>query len=428
MKHRVGTSYKVGIITLSDKGFRGEREDKSGPAIRKRMEAERNEDGRKKYEVVREMVLPDDQMLLERTLISMCDEEGLDLILTTGGTGFSRRDVTPEATMAVATRNAPGIAEYLRSRSSEITPKAMLSRGASVIRHETLIVNLPGSPKAVREEMEFLIPALEHGLNILLGRDSECGSEPEKHGESERCGEPERCGASEGNGESESLPDIRYERNRIFSAAEQKKLEGKKAAVIGCGGLGGYLIEMLGRMGVGHIVACDGDAFSPSNLNRQLFSTEQNMGVMKAVAAAEHMRLVNSQITVESVCEYLSEENGQRVLDGCDVVLDGLDSVQGKLMLQRICRNQGLPMVHGAIGGWLGQVTTVFPGDDTLSMIYQEGDEVSQEQGNPAFTPAVIAGIQIGEAAKVLLGYEAVLRRKMLFIDLLTGEVEKVEL
>ena len=416
MKYKVGTSYKVGIITLSDKGSLGQREDKSGPAIRQRMEAERNEDGRKKYEVVREMVLSDDQMQLERTLISMCDEEGLDLILTTGGTGFSQRDVTPEATMAVATRNAPGIAEYLRSRSSEITPKAMLSRGASVIRHETLIVNLPGSPKAVREEMEFLMPALEHGLDILLGRDSECGSEPKSQGEPERRGEPE------------SLSDIRYERNRIFSAEQQKKLEGKKAAVIGCGGLGGYLIEMLGRMGVGHIVACDGDAFCLSNLNRQLFSTEQNMGAMKAVAAAERMKLVNSQITVEPVCEYLSEENGQRVLEGCDVVLDGLDSVQGKLMLQRICRKQGLPLVHGAIGGWFGQVTTVFPGDDTLSMIYQEGDEVSQEQGNPSFTPAVIAGIQTGEAAKVLLGYEAVLRRKMLFIDLFTGEMEKVEL
>ena len=190
--------YKVGIITLSDKGSRGEREDKSGPAIREMLEgwgvadgeAEGGEaDGREdeggvgrtqKYEIVSEVLLPDDQILLENVLIGMCDEEGLDLILTTGGTGFSQRDITPEATCAVATRNAPGIAEYMRAKSFEITPKAILSRGASVIRNSTLIINLPGSPKAVRENMSFILPALDHGLDILLGRDGECGSEERK--------------------------------------------------------------------------------------------------------------------------------------------------------------------------------------------------------------------------------------------------------
>ena len=190
--------YKVGIITLSDKGSRGEREDKSGPAIREMLEgwgvadgeAEGGEaDGREaedgvgrtqKYEIVSEVLLPADQILLENVLIGMCDEEGLDLILTTGGTGFSQRDITPEATCAVATRNAPGIAEYMRAKSFEITPKAMLSRGASVIRNSTLIINLPGSPKAVRENLSFILPALDHGLDILLGRDGECGSEERK--------------------------------------------------------------------------------------------------------------------------------------------------------------------------------------------------------------------------------------------------------
>ncbi len=174
-------AYKVGIITLSDKGSRGEREDKSGPAIRELLEAQLDAAGVPKYEIYSEVLLPDDQILLEGVLMGMCDEEGMDLILTTGGTGFSQRDITPEATYAVATKNAPGIAEYMRAKSFEITPKAMLSRGASVIRNQTLIINLPGSPKAVRENLGFILPALDHGLDILLGRDGECGSEGHVH-------------------------------------------------------------------------------------------------------------------------------------------------------------------------------------------------------------------------------------------------------
>lgn len=179
--------YKVGIITLSDKGSQGLREDKSGPAIRQMLEADgRNPDGvdsdigdssESRYQVVEELLLPDEPEQLKAALIRMSDEYGLDLILTTGGTGFSPRDRTPEATMEVATRNAPGIAEYMRAKSFEITPKAMLSRGVSVIRNATLIINLPGSPKAVRENLGFILPALDHGLDILLGRDGECGSE-----------------------------------------------------------------------------------------------------------------------------------------------------------------------------------------------------------------------------------------------------------
>ena len=179
--------YKVGIITLSDKGSQGLREDKSGPAIRQMLEADgRNPDGvdsdigdssESRYQVVEELLLPDEPEQLKAALIRMSDENGLDLILTTGGTGFSPRDRTPEATMEVATRNAPGIAEYMRAKSFEITPKAMLSRGVSVIRNATLIINLPGSPKAVRENLGFILPALDHGLDILLGRDGECGSE-----------------------------------------------------------------------------------------------------------------------------------------------------------------------------------------------------------------------------------------------------------
>lgn len=161
--------WKTAIITVSDSGFQGTREDKSGPMIRRLLE----EAG--EYEIIREEIVPDDQEKLEEVLCTCADTEGADLILTTGGTGFSKRDRTPEATMNTATRNAPGIAEAMRALSLRVTPRAMLSRGASVIRNETLIVNLPGSPKAVKECLEFILPSLPHGLGILKGLDGECG-------------------------------------------------------------------------------------------------------------------------------------------------------------------------------------------------------------------------------------------------------------
>lgn len=163
--------YTVGIITLSDKGSKGLREDKSGPAIREILEA----DGR--FDVLEQFLFSDDRENLERELMRLCDEEKLNLILTTGGTGLSPRDNAPEATLAVADRQVPGIGEYMRARSFEITPKAMLSRGVSVMRGSSLIINLPGSPKAVRENLGFIMPALGHGLDIMLGRDGECGSD-----------------------------------------------------------------------------------------------------------------------------------------------------------------------------------------------------------------------------------------------------------
>lgn len=159
--------WKTAVITLSDKGAAGEREDKSGPLI-KEMLAPYN------YETAYYKILPDNQEELERELIYLSDEAHMDLILTTGGTGFAQRDRTPEATLKVATRNAQGIAEAMRYASLQITPKAMLSRGVSVIRNQTLIVNLPGSPKAVRENLEFILPSMHHGLGILLGTAGEC--------------------------------------------------------------------------------------------------------------------------------------------------------------------------------------------------------------------------------------------------------------
>lgn len=159
--------YTVGIVTLSDKGAAGEREDISGKTIREMLPEEA-------FKVVSYTLLPDDRAALERELIRLCDEERLNLVLTTGGTGFSVRDVTPEATLSVADRNVPGIAEGMRMFSMGITKRAMLSRAVSVLRKGTLIINLPGSPKAVKEMLEFLLDTIPHGLDILSGEALEC--------------------------------------------------------------------------------------------------------------------------------------------------------------------------------------------------------------------------------------------------------------
>ena len=158
---------RAAVITLSDKGSRGEREDKSGPLAAELLAGAG-------YTVEETLLLPDEEAALKAQLIRLADGRQLNLILTTGGTGFSPRDITPEATMAVATRNAPGIAEAIRYHSLTITPRGMLSRGVSVLRGKTLIVNLPGSPKAVREDLEYLLPSLEHGVRIAAGLDGEC--------------------------------------------------------------------------------------------------------------------------------------------------------------------------------------------------------------------------------------------------------------
>ena len=158
---------RAAVITLSDKGSRGEREDLSGPLIARML----TEAG---YRVEETLLLPDGIQPLKNQLIRLADGRQMDLILTTGGTGFAPTDVTPEATLAVADRNAPGIAEAMRAYSLSITPRAMLSRAASVLRGKTLIVNLPGSPKAVKEHLEYILPTLEHGILLAGGRDGEC--------------------------------------------------------------------------------------------------------------------------------------------------------------------------------------------------------------------------------------------------------------
>ena len=152
--------FSAAILTLSDKGHEGTRKDVSGNVIRQQLEAHG-------YKIKSQIIQPDEYDKITETLTDFCDNLKVDLVITTGGTGFSKRDVTPEATLAVAQRIAPGIAEAIRAHSMAITPRAMFGRGISAIRGGTLIINLPGSPKAVRESLEYILPHLDHGLEML---------------------------------------------------------------------------------------------------------------------------------------------------------------------------------------------------------------------------------------------------------------------
>jgi molybdenum cofactor synthesis domain len=166
---------RAAILTSSDSGYKGQREDLSGPAIKEILE-------KNGYEVVYTVLLPDDRKMLSQEMARIADEHMAELLLTTGGTGFSPRDCMPEATADITERAVPGIPEAIRAYSMTITPRAMLSRAAAGIRKSTLIINLPGSPKAVRESLEYIMPALEHGLEILTGEASDCaGTMPARY-------------------------------------------------------------------------------------------------------------------------------------------------------------------------------------------------------------------------------------------------------
>ena len=162
--------FKVGVITVSDKGSKGEREDQGGPLIQQIVRE-------KGWEVKASVIIPDEQKMIEQKMIEYADELGIDIIITTGGTGFSIRDVTPEATLAVVERTAPGLAEAMRLESLKVTPMAMLSRAVAGIRGKTIIINLPGSPKGVRECLNVVLPALQHGIEIFHGITGECAQQ-----------------------------------------------------------------------------------------------------------------------------------------------------------------------------------------------------------------------------------------------------------
>jgi molybdopterin/thiamine biosynthesis adenylyltransferase len=223
----------------------------------------------------------------------------------------------------------------------------------------------------------------------------------------------------------------RYQRNRkAISVSDQKTLFRSSVAVIGCGGLGGYVIEELARLGVGRLVVIDPDVFEEHNLNRQLLSSPANLGRPKVEAAVRRVSDINPAVTVIPHKLAFSSSNGSELLNSCSLAVDALDDIAVRLQLAECCSQLGIPLVHGAIAGWYGHVTTQFPGDDTLQTIYSSwktGKGVEQSLGNPSFTPALIASLQVAEACKLLLGQGTPLRGRQLIVDLLSMEIQIIE-
>ncbi|MDE7261840.1 MAG: HesA/MoeB/ThiF family protein [Oscillospiraceae bacterium] len=210
----------------------------------------------------------------------------------------------------------------------------------------------------------------------------------------------------------------RYSRNLpAVSAEEQAALAHKRVLVVGCGGLGGYLIEYLARMGVGEITAVDGDVFELSNLNRQLLSTQALLGTSKALAARDRVRAVNPDVRIEAIEAFLDEDNADGLVRGRDLVLDALDSAPARLILEDTCARAGTAIVHGAIQGWSVQVSVVPAGSGLLHRLYGSAKAPAEKTSLPC-TPPFCAAVQAAEAVKLLCGRPSELEGKLLLADL----------
>ena len=243
----------------------------------------------------------------------------------------------------------------------------------------------------------------------------------------------------------------RYERNLgAISSAEQKVLAKSKVCIVGCGGLGGGAIEALVRLGVGtggymdsgadsmealggYITVVDCDSFDPTNLNRQVLSNENNLGHAKATEAKLQMKQINSEVNIFSVQAELDEENVIDIIGGHQVVIDALDNIRTRLILEEACAKEEIPLIHGAIGGWYGQVGVAMPGAGLLRSIYGEEDQCCEQAegnlpnpGNLPFVAAAISAMQAAEAVKVLLG-KSTLKNRLLTVELLSSEYEIID-
>ncbi|NLX61777.1 MAG: HesA/MoeB/ThiF family protein [Tissierellia bacterium] len=224
----------------------------------------------------------------------------------------------------------------------------------------------------------------------------------------------------------------RYAKNmKALSEEDMKTLFNSKVCVVGCGGLGGYIIEMLGRIGVKYITVIDGDVFDETNLNRQLISHAGNIGKSKAEEAKKRMKLVNPDVTVNHINEMLDENNAMDLLEGHDVIVDALDNIKTRKILNAFSKKLNIPMVHGAIAGFYGQVSTIYPEDNTFNYIYPDNEDLNKgietELGNPSFIPALIAAIEVSEVIKILTNKGKLLRNKILLADLLNNNFDIVE-
>lgn len=223
----------------------------------------------------------------------------------------------------------------------------------------------------------------------------------------------------------------RYERNKnSITEEDQKRLRTARVCVLGCGGLGGYIIELLTRVGIGHLTVVDGDCFEITNLNRQLYSNMDNLGTSKAMTAGVRVKQINPETEVTVIDSFLTVENGVDILKNHSVVVDALDSIEARLLVNRLCNELKIPYIYGAIAGWYGQVTTILPGDTTLEKLYKGTSAKGKEKelGNPSFAPSLVASIQVSEVIKLITQKGTLLRNKFLFVNLLDQEYDIFEI
>lgn len=218
---------------------------------------------------------------------------------------------------------------------------------------------------------------------------------------------------------------MRYSRNiPALSAAECTALQSKTVAVIGCGGLGGYLIEYLARIGIGTIRCVDGDVFEESNLNRQLLSTSSLLGANKADTAAQRVRAINENVQAVAHPVFLDESNAQVLIAGCDAVLDALDSIPARKVLAKACEAESIPLIYGAIQGWVAQAAICMPGEKLMEKLYPE-DTVIKDKSVLSFTPALCAAMQTSLCVKLLTG-KPVETGKLHYADLFYEEYTQI--
>lgn len=225
----------------------------------------------------------------------------------------------------------------------------------------------------------------------------------------------------------------RYVKNmKALSYEEVKILNKSKVCIVGCGGLGGYIIEFLSRIGVGSLTIVDGDVFDETNLNRQILCNTQNIGKNKAIEGKKRVELINPMIKVKAISEMVNKSNAMTILKDHDVIVDALDDIKIRLLLQKVSKELRIPMVHGAIAGFYGQVTTILPEDDTLNILYpktiRSNEGIEEELGNLSFIASLIAAIEVSEIIKLLIKRGNILRKKVLFIDTLENSYNIVEL
>ena len=217
----------------------------------------------------------------------------------------------------------------------------------------------------------------------------------------------------------------RYERNiPALTEAECALLRNKRVLVVGCGGLGGHLIEFLARVGIGSVRVVDGDVFEPSNLNRQLLSEVPLLGVSKAKAAADRITRVNPDVRVEAHGVFLTEANAAGLLSSCDAVLDGLDNIASRRTLAREASRLRIPFIYGAVNGWVAQAAISMPGDHLVETLYPEG-AVLRNKSVLSFTPALCASMQVALCVKLLTG-RPVETGTLYYFDLLNQEFETI--